>query len=198
MRDLLIATNNLGKLREFKEIVGELPIKLITLRQLGIETDIAETGSTFAENARLKAVGYARLAGMATLADDSGLVVDSLDGRPGVYSARYAGTGANDRDRVQKLLDEMNEATDRTARFVCFAALADAEGHVFASVEGKCEGTITNVSRGSSGFGYDPIFLPNGYDKTFAELDPAIKNRISHRGDAFSKMLPFLRGFFDI
>jgi XTP/dITP diphosphohydrolase len=198
MPDLLIASNNAGKLKEMRKIIGELPIRLFTLTDLEIVEDMAETGNTFVTNAAIKAAGFARLAGMPTLADDSGLAVDILDGRPGVYSARYAGEAASDDERIRKLLTEMKDASDRSARFVCVTTLADADGEIVASVEGVCEGTITEVPRGTSGFGYDPIFLPNGFDKTFAEIDPDTKNRISHRANALSKMLPFLRGFFDI
>ena len=198
MPDLLIATNNRGKLAELREIVGELPIQLLTLADLGIDQEIDETGSTFQANAAIKATGYAGLAAMPTLADDSGLAIDFLDGRPGVYSARYAGATASDNDRVTKVLAEMTGATTRSARFVSVAALADATGKIVASVEGICKGTIVEAPRGSGGFGYDPIFLPSGFDKTFAELDPEIKNRISHRGKALLKMRPFLRGFYDI
>lgn len=198
MPDLLIATINDGKLRELRHLIGQLPLTLVRLSDIGIDAEIAEIGSTFAENATIKAEGYARLASMPTLADDSGLVIDSLDGRPGVHSARYAGDNATDPERVKKVLTEMKDMTVRTARFICVAALADTTGQIIASVEGTCEGKIIREPLGDSGFGYDPIFLPNGFDKTFAELDPETKNRISHRADAVSKIIPFLRGFFKI
>lgn len=198
MAHLLIATNNAGKLSELRNILGELPINLLTLSDLEIVEDIAETGNTFEENAAIKAAGFARLAKLPTLADDSGLAIDSLDGRPGIFSARYAGENASDEDRIRKVLSEMEAAQTRTARFVSATALSDADGNIIASVEGTCEGTIIDEPRGASGFGYDPIFLPDGFDKTFAELDAETKNRISHRGNALSKIIPFLRGFFDI
>lgn len=198
MADLLIATNNAGKLSELRNILGELPINLFTLSDLEIVEDIAETGNTFEENAAIKATCFARLAKMPTLADDSGLAIDCLDGRPGIFSARYAGENASDEDRIRKVLSEMKAAQTRTARFVSVTALSDADGNIIASVEGICEGTIIDEPRGASGFGYDPIFLPDGFAKTFAELDAETKNQISHRGIALSKILPFLRGFFDI
>ena len=175
-----------------------LPLALLSLSDVGIATEIAETGRTFRENAAIKASGYAMLAGVPTLADDSGLVIDHLDGRPGVYSARYAGDNATDEERVWKVIDEMKSAGDRSARFICVATVAQADGRVVASVEGTCEGSIIREPRGNVGFGYDPIFLPDGYDKTFAELDAETKNRISHRANAISKIIPFLQGFFNI
>jgi len=198
MPELLIATNNTGKLRELHELLDELGLTTVGLSEMGIDVNLAETGTSFDENAALKATGYARLASIPTLADDSGLVIDHLDGRPGVYSARYAGDNATDMERVKKVLGEMKRTRERTARFVCVTTLADSAGRVVASVRGTCEGTITHEPRGSSGFGYDPIFLPDGFDKTFAEIDTAIKNRISHRANAVSKIIPFLRGFFNI
>jgi XTP/dITP diphosphohydrolase len=198
MPELLIATNNAGKLREYRAIIGGLPLTLLSLADVGVTVDVAETGATFAENAAIKASEYARLANISTLADDSGLSIDHLDGRPGVHSARYAGENATDRDRIDKVLSEMSSVENRSARFVCVAALADDTGAIVAAVNGTCEGTLTTEPRGLSGFGYDPIFLPAGFDKTFAELDQETKNRISHRAIAASKIIPFLQGFFDI
>jgi XTP/dITP diphosphohydrolase len=198
MPELLIATNNAGKLKEYRAIIACLPLTLLTLADVGITVDVPETGATFAENAAIKAREYARLASIPTLADDSGLSIDYLGGRPGVLSARYAGESATDRDRIDKVLSEMSGAKNRSARFVCVAALADDTGAIVASVNGTCEGTLTIEPRGLSGFGYDPIFLPAGFDKTFAELDPEAKNRISHRANAALKIIPFLQGFFDI
>jgi XTP/dITP diphosphohydrolase len=196
MPDLLIATNNAGKLREFERLFRDLGINLTSLRDHGIETEIEESGDTFELNASLKAAGYAVLSGVPTLADDSGLVIDHLNGAPGVRSARYAGDNASDQDRVNKVLREMKDARQRTGRFVCVISLADAGGNVVVSVDGKCEGIIVDAPRGSNGFGYDPIFLPNGFDRTFGELDAETKNSISHRARAAAKIIPFLRGFF--
>lgn len=198
--ELLIATKNQGKFVEIRNLLAHLPLTLTDLNQIGISADVEETGITFSENAELKATGYAGLAGIPTLADDSGLVVDVLDGRPGVISARYAGDGASDNDRIGKVLAEMQACpgAPRTARFVCSIALADTSKKVVGVVSGICEGTIVDVPRGELGFGYDPIFRPNGFEQTFGELDAATKNRVSHRARAFEKIIPFLRGFFEL
>ena len=200
MRDLLIATNNAGKVREYGGLLSSLPVRLRSLSEYGIETDVAETGQTFEENAAIKATGYAKLSGVLTLADDSGLCIDRLGGSPGVRSARYAGEHASDADRILKVLSELTgvPADVRTARFVCVIALSDPDGKIIASVDGTCKGTITDRSRGTSGFGYDPIFLPDGFDKTFGELEADVKDQISHRANAALKIIPFLRGFFNI
>jgi XTP/dITP diphosphohydrolase len=200
MEDLLIATNNRGKLKELEDMIAGLPVRLRTLSDVGISDEIDETGDTFADNANLKAAGYAKLSGLPTLADDSGLEIDHLNGRPGVMSARYAGDGASDQDRIIKVLEEMRSAdeNERTARFQCAISLANTNGDIVACVEGICEGRITNVPRGGRGFGYDPIFVPDGYAETFAELDAKTKNRISHRGLAIAKIIPFLQGFVEI
>ena len=200
MGELLIATNNAGKLREYAELLSDLAIELRGLRDYGIDVDVDETGEIFEQNAALKASTYASLAGIPTLADDSGLCIDRLNGAPGVRSARYAGERATDADRISKVLSELNGVhdADRTARFICVIALADADGKIVASANGSCEGKITGGPRGTSGFGYDPIFLPDGFDKTFGELDAQTKNQISHRANAAVKIIPFLRGFFNI
>jgi len=200
MDELLIATNNAGKLREYAELLSDLAIELRGLSDFGIDVDVEETGETFEQNAALKASTYAALAGVPILADDSGLCIDHLSGAPGVRSARYAGVHATDADRISKVLSELNGVhdADRTARFICVIALADADGKIVASANGSCEGKITGGPRGASGFGYDPIFLPDGFDKTFGELDAQTKNQISHRANAAVKIIPFLRGFFNI
>ena len=200
MGELLIATNNAGKLREYAELLSDLAIELRGLSDFGIDVDVEETGETFEQNAALKASTYAALAGVPILADDSGLCIDHLSGAPGVRSARYAGVHATDADRISKVLSALNGVhnTDRTARFICVIALADAGGKIVASANGSCEGKITGGPRGTSGFGYDPIFLPDGFDKTFGELDAQTKNQISHRANAAVKIIPFLRGFFNI
>jgi len=198
--ELLIATRNAGKLAEIAELLGGLPLTLRDLTYFRVLDDIDETGSTFAENAELKAVGYAKLALIPTIADDSGLVIDALGGRPGVHSARYAGDRASDDERIEKVLTEMHEGSSaaRTARFVCSVALADESQKIHGVAEGICEGTIASAPRGELGFGYDPIFRPYGFEQTFGELDQDIKNRVSHRGLAFAKIIPFLRGFFKL
>jgi len=161
---------------------------------LGLEP-VLETGETFLENASLKASGYAIQSGLLTLADDSGLEVDALGGAPGVHSARYAGDGASDRQRVEKLLGDLRnvDEPDRTARFVSAVATASSNGSIINMSVGRCEGRIAFEPRGSGGFGYDPIFIPAGSEMTFAELPPEIKNQISHRHTALEKAREFLR-----
>jgi len=192
---LLIATTNRGKLEELRELLGGLPFELCDLGHFPAIKSVAETGSTFADNAVLKARGYALQTGLITVADDSGLEVDALGGAPGVRSARYAGDGAADGERVQKLLLELakTESSDRSARFVCIVAVAHLSGAVLNVSTGVCAGKIAEAPRGQSGFGYDPVFIPEGFERTFAELDPQTKNAISHRGQALKKASEFLR-----
>ncbi len=194
MKRLLIATHNKGKVREYKKLLSDLPLEITYLDELGVEEEIEETGSTFEENARIKALGYARLTGMLTWADDSGLEVDALGGRPGVHSARYAGPGASDEDRYRKLLSEMEDVPDeaRTARFRSVVAIATPEGKVWTT-SGKCEGVIAREPRGHFGFGYDPIFHLPELGKRMAELTPEQKNQISHRGEASRKAKKLLK-----
>jgi XTP/dITP diphosphohydrolase len=193
---LLIATNNPGKVREYEEMLQDLPGIEITFpaqEELGLEVE--ESGGTFEENARLKAMAYTRASGLPTLADDSGLQVDALDGAPGVRSARYAGPGASDANRYRKLLAELAgvPAGRRSARFRCVVALALPRGTVHTA-EGTCEGQIGLAPRGEFGFGYDPIFIVDGQGgRTMAELEPEVKNRISHRARAIQAMLPDLK-----
>lgn len=190
---LLIATRNQKKKKELQEILSGFDLQLLNLDDIPPLPEVEEDGLTFEENAIKKALTVARQSNMLTLADDSGLVVDALRGAPGVFSARYAGPEANDDRNNQKLLQEMQHVEDhqRTARFVCVIALASPQGKV-ETVMGSCEGTIGRTLHGAEGFGYDPLFIPEGYDKSFAELTPAIKNRISHRGIALNKIKPLL------
>jgi XTP/dITP diphosphohydrolase len=202
---LLIGTNNPGKMRELLAILGELPLEAVTPRQVGLELDVEETGATYDANARLKATTYARASGLLTLADDSGLEVDVLGGGPGVHSARYAGEGASDAERRAKLIAALRGfPPPRTARFRCVLVIADPQkadptdpskppGLELHTFEGTCEGEIVLEERGSSGFGYDPIFFVPEYGCTLAELPPEVKNRISHRARAAQAALPFLR-----
>ena len=195
MTPLLIATWNKGKRRELQQLLSDLPFALMSLDDiLGLEP-VLETGETFLENASLKASGYAIQSGLLTLADDSGLEVDALGGAPGVHSARYAGDGASDRQRVEKLLGDLRnvDEPDRTARFVSAVATASSNGSIINMSVGRCEGRIAFEPRGSGGFGYDPIFIPAGSEMTFAELPPEIKNQISHRHTALEKAREFLR-----
>lgn len=198
-RRLVIATNNEGKLREFRELLADAGFELATPRELGFEFDVEETGATFRENAELKARAAAELTGELALADDSGLEVDALGGMPGVISARYAGNGrsAAGMDPVEQcriVLRELAGVPDerRTARFRCVIAIAAPGGDV-RYAEGVFEGRIGYEPRGENGFGYDPIFLVAGRDVTSAELPPDEKNAISHRGQAARKAVEILR-----
>jgi XTP/dITP diphosphohydrolase len=193
--ELLIATYNRGKLEELHELLAGLEFELRDLHLFPAIKAVAETGNTFAENAQLKAKGYARQTGLMTLADDSGLEVSVLGGLPGVRSARYAGEGASDAERVDKLLFELARATrsDRSARFVSIIVISDATGAVLHEATGICAGEIAHAPRGENGFGYDPVFIPAGFGQTFAELSSDVKNQISHRGRALKKTAEFLR-----
>lgn len=194
-QSLLVATRNVGKLQELRELLGDLPFDLYGLGSLPGILEIQETGESFIENASLKAAGYATQARLLTLADDSGLAVDALGGAPGVFSARYAGQGASDAERTKKLLAELSSLKEpmRSARFVSAVAIADSEGEILNVSVGRCDGHLAFAPRGSEGFGYDPIFIPVGYEQTFAELKPEIKNRISHRARALLGTREFLR-----
>ena len=194
MQKLLIATHNQGKLNEYRELLADLELTVVNLDEAGIDFDVEETGETFTENAVLKAQTYAKATKLWTWADDSGLEVDALDGRPGVYSARYAGPEATDEERYCKLLDELKTYPDeqRTARFRCVVALATPEGHV-ETTSGAVEGVILDKPRGNNGFGYDPIFFMPELDASMADLEPEMKNRISHRGKAATSAKAVLR-----
>jgi len=192
-RIIVIATRNTGKLREFQTLLQALPCEVRSLRDLAIDEEFEETGRTFAENARIKALGYSRLTHFPVLADDSGLEVDALGGRPGIHSARYAGPGASDADRIDKLLGELEfSGGGFNAYFVCALALAQ-NGELLRESKGMCSGIITREPRGEHGFGYDPIFLFPALGKTFAELNELEKNRYSHRARAVAAMLEFLQ-----
>lgn len=197
---VLLATTNPHKLDEVRAILAPEGVKVIGLDALGRDIpEPAEDGATFAENARLKAVAYAHAAGLPCLADDSGLEVDALGGAPGVHSARYAGVGSTrpERDAANnaRLLEALRgvEPARRSARFVCAMCLADAAGDVLAETRGTFEGTIAEAPRGSNGFGYDPLLVVSGMDRTSAELSPEEKNARSHRGAAVRAMLPAIR-----
>lgn len=199
MPQLVIATNNPGKLREFRALLDGCGFDLTTPRDLGIEWEVEETGTTFEANARLKASDAARATGQIALADDSGLEVDALGGRPGVFSARYAGgdrtdASLSDERRVEILLGEMLNVPDerRGARFRCVIAIARPDGTT-RTTDGVFEGRIGRERQGEHGFGYDPVFIVRGRDITSAELDPEEKNRVSHRGQAVLSALEILR-----
>lgn len=190
--ELLVATQNQGKVKEYQRLLSDVSVEIIGLHDVGLgDLDVEETGTTFEENALLKAKVYAEASGKIALADDSGLVVDALDGRPGVYSARYGRPELDDAGRRAYLLEEMHTIpmADRTARFRCVIAVYDPESKQSYTVDGACEGVILTEERNAGkGFGYDALFKPIGYDKTFAELEPEEKNSISHRGQAAKKL----------
>jgi XTP/dITP diphosphohydrolase len=193
---ILVATMNEGKLREYERLLADVSgLELETMASLGERVDVVEDRDTFAGNALKKATEIAAASGMACLADDSGLEVDALGGWPGVYSARYAGEGATDAENNAKLLDELlgTAEQERTARFQCAIAVVHADGRALAVAEGACEGRIGPELKGAHGFGYDALFIPDGYDQTMAELGPETKNEISHRAKAAAKLVPLLR-----
>jgi XTP/dITP diphosphohydrolase len=185
---LLLATNNTGKVKEYRSLLQGIPFELVTPKEMGILMDVEETGTTYEENARLKACALAEESGLLTLADDSGIEVDALAGEPGVMSARYAGENASDAERVNYLLAKMKDIPKekRTARFRCVIAIAQPDGQV-EFCYGECNGVITFESQGTKGFGYDPVFFFPERGKTMAELPFEIKNQISHRGHAAQK-----------
>lgn len=189
MEELIIATKNKGKAKEFVELFEPLGFRVKTLLDYPDAPDIEETGETFEENALLKAAGISNIFQKIVIADDSGLVIDALDGRPGVYSARYAGTNKDDEANIQKVLFEMKEVPEekRTAHFHCTLALV-VPGKDPVIVEGTCNGLILTEKRGNNGFGYDPIFYLPHLKKTMAEMTSEEKNQISHRGNAIRKL----------
>ncbi|MFO0982241.1 MAG: XTP/dITP diphosphatase [Planctomycetota bacterium] len=196
MSILFLATSNRHKIEELKALLADLPVDLTsTLELTGIDVP-AEDGATFAANARLKALHYASVTGLAALADDSGLEVDALDGRPGVESARYAGAGASDQENRDKLLAELAAVprAARTARFRCVVAVAH-RGAVVLQADGSVEGEILAAERGAGGFGYDPLFFYPPLAKTFAELSPSDKNAVSHRARALRALAAPLRQY---
>lgn len=190
MKQILIATKNKGKAVEFKNFFNEYDVKTFSL--LDVKEDIAdveETGRTFKENAALKAEQISNLLHSPVLADDSGLIIDALDGRPGIFSARYAGEKKSDQANIEKVLDELKFVKDhsRTARFICVLAIA-VPGKKTIFREGYCEGFIAFYKKGKNGFGYDPIFIPKGYKSTMAQLSSVEKNSISHRKNAIIQL----------
>ena len=195
MNTLLLATRNLGKKREIESLLQgkELSISLLSLTEADVHADADESGMTFLENARLKADFYSQLTGLDTLGDDSGLEVWALGNRPGVFSARYAGIGAGDDERIAKLLAAMKDIQDRRARFVAAVCLSRA-GQPLKSFIGLVRGEILREKRGSLGFGYDPLFYYPPLGKTFAELTLEEKNRVSHRARALRKVREFIAG----
>ncbi len=194
--ELLIASKNAGKIKELKELLIGLPIHVKCLNAFPSITEPEETGANFAENAVLKAKYYALQTKLWALADDSGLEVEALKGAPGVFSARYVGENATAEEKFEKLLRELNNIKDRRARFVCTMAIADETGEIKFVEDGVCDGAIALTPSGSSGFGYDPIFIPDGFSQTFGELSDQIKRKISHRARAANKIIQHLRRFY--
>jgi XTP/dITP diphosphohydrolase len=193
---LLLATANPGKLRELRAILAGLPVELVGLADAGAGAppEVAETGATFGDNALLKARTYAAWSGLATVADDSGLEVDALGGAPGLRSARYAGPGASDQANLDRLLTELEGVPPerRTARFRCAAVLFDPRLGTWQA-EAAWEGRLLDAPRGTGGFGYDPVFVPDGWTRTSAEVDAATKDAASHRGRAFRALRPAIQ-----
>ena len=186
---LIVASNNSNKLREFHKILGER-FDIVSMHEAGIDADIEENGTTFEENALIKAKSAAEFTGLPALADDSGLCVDALDGAPGIYSARYC--EGTDEDRNAFLLKNMQDKENRACRFVCAIACVLADGETL-TVRGECEGTLLRENHGAGGFGYDPLFYVEKYGCTFGELPAEVKNTISHRANALNKLKAILK-----
>ena len=198
MKKTVFATGNQGKLREVKKILADLNVDIVSMKEEGIQIDVDENGTTFAENAQIKATAIGAHTDAIVLADDSGLVIDALNGEPGIYSARYLGEDTSYRIKNQNLIDRLEGVPDekRTARFVCAIAAALPDGTVLHT-EGTIEGIIGYEERGENGFGYDPIFYVPKLGKTTAELTDDEKNAISHRGSALEKMKVLLREYIN-
>lgn len=191
---LVLATANQGKLAELRRILDGLDVELLSAADVALP-DVEETGSTFTENALLKARAAAAACGLPCVSDDSGLVVDTLGGDPGVRSARYAGRHGDDEANLRLVLERLGEGEDRAARFVCVAALVSPDGREWTA-DGVLEGRIVDAPRGSNGFGYDPVFVPAGHDRTTAQMTPQEKDSISHRGQAFRALRPAVQELF--
>ncbi|MBO4695252.1 MAG: XTP/dITP diphosphatase [Clostridia bacterium] len=191
---LVLATNNAHKLSEIRQILGDRFEEILSLRDLGITQDIEETGTTLKENAIIKATTIMKITGLPTLADDTGLMVDALNGEPGVYSARYAGEQHDDKANVAKLLKNLEpyKGKERSAHFVTCMVIAYPNGKI-RTVEGRTDGEITTSPSGKNGFGYDPVFYSYDLNKVFAEATPEEKNSVSHRGRALAKIIPLIK-----
>ncbi len=192
----VLASHNPGKLKEMQEVLGQLGVEVILQSQLGIQVDVEETGTTFAENALLKAQAVCAASGLPAISDDSGLCVDALNGAPGVYTARYGGEGLTDEQRYRLLLRNLQGLTPRTCHFETAIACVFPDGTVLTA-EGRCDGTVAYAPMGTDGFGYDPIFWVPGLKKTFAQLSPEEKNAISHRGNALRAFGTVLEGYLE-
>ena len=194
---LILASNNKNKLKEFKELTSGMDVEILSQREAGFDIDVEETGSTFEENAFLKADAVTKLSGHAAIADDSGLVVDALGGEPGIYSARYGpGHDASDADRYNYLLEKLNGVKERRARFVCCICCTLPNGDIIRT-RGECEGEILLAPEGENGFGYDPVFKPLECDKGMGRLTADEKNAISHRGRAMREFIKELERYMN-
>ena len=195
MKELVLASGNKGKMAEFQRLLEGLDVQIHSMKEYPEIGEIVEDGSTFAENALIKARAVCKATGKPAMADDSGLAVDALNGAPGIYSARFAGEQRSDADNNAKVLQLLEGVEDskRTARFFCVIAIVLPDGREYTA-EGTCEGTILHALQGEGGFGYDPLFYVESLDKTFAELTMEEKNRISHRGHANRKAVEIIRG----
>ncbi|MBC7250625.1 MAG: XTP/dITP diphosphatase [Anaerolineae bacterium] len=195
---LLVATHNAGKIEEYRSLLAALLADLVFPAELGLSLSVVESGDSFEANALIKAKAYAQASGLLTLADDSGLEVDALDGAPGVRTARYAGPGASDEERYQLLLRNLADVPweERTARFRCVIAIATPDGQTYTA-EGRCEGLIAFAPKGEHGFGYDPVFYMPEYGRTMAELEPVLKNRVSHRARAVQAAWGILKALLE-
>lgn len=193
MLKLLAATTNQHKIQEFQKMLGEMAdrVEIVSAAAIKGIPEVIEDGATFEENAVKKALSASAYADMAAFADDSGLEIEALDGRPGIHSARYAGEGADSAQKMEKVLKELGTTERRNARFVCAIALA-YRGNLVATFQGEVSGSIATEPRGTHGFGYDPIFIPDGFDQTFGELPEETKERISHRARAFAQAADFV------
>ena len=192
MTKFVLATNNPGKIQEMRAILSELQLDVVSLKEIGIDIYVEETGSTFMENAALKAKAICDASGLPAIADDSGFAVDALGGAPGVYSSSFGGEHLSDSERCDYLLNIMENMEQRSAKFVSTIVCVFPDGEVI-SAQGECLGEIVTSPRGTGGFGYDPIFLANGMDKTMAELLPEAKNALSHRGKALRALCSQMR-----
>lgn len=192
MKEIIFASHNQGKIKEIRQILTPFGIKVLSSNEIDLP-DVEETGSTFEENAALKALTIAKLKNVPCLADDSGLCVDCLGGRPGVYSARYA-PNRDFKRAMEMLLSEMldTHSANRKAHFSCVLVLGYPNG-TYTAFEGRVDGRISFIPKGEGGFGFDPIFVPDGYEKTFAELGSTVKNKISHRGRALAKLMTYVK-----
>ena len=196
-KQIVLGTKNPDNLRELRKLLKDSGVEVLSVGDFPDCQEVAENGKTFEANAKKKAKVYARHTGLLTLADDSGLMVKALNGRPGVYSARFAGPGCTYRDNNEKLLRLLRKTplSKRAAHFVCVVALCDKKGLVKV-VRGECAGRIAFEASGKNGFGYDPVFIPRGFKKTFAELAPGVKNRVSHRGRALARAKAAIRDYW--